>query len=131
MHHVSWPLLMMKNIELGMPDEWVQGDIIKVRLYTFGIIPLGEHTVHIRTVHRDQGIIQSHEYGDLIQALDHTIQIEPFGRNLTLYTDDVLINAGIFTPFLAWGVRFFYRYRQSRWQHFARQWNTSDVFDYS
>jgi hypothetical protein len=123
MHHVSWPLLRMQKFDHTMPEEWSQGDTFQVRLSTLGIIPLGEHTIHVQAVDREKGEIRSIESGRLIRALNHTIQVEPYGRNLTLYTDDVRIFAGLFTPFLAWGVRFFYRYRQSRWQMSARTYD--------
>jgi hypothetical protein len=120
MHHVSWPLLRMQRIDDALPEEWSEGDSIRVKLSTLGVIPLGDHTIRILSVNPELGEIRSLESGRLIRALDHSIHIEPYGRNLTLYTDDVRVYAGLLTPLLAWGVRFFYRYRQSRWQSFAR-----------
>ena len=129
-HNISWPFVRMKNVDEGVPERWNEGATIHVKLSTFGVIPLGWHTIHVKKVDEEQGLIHTLEHGQFIHALDHTIQIEPYGRNLALYTDDVIVNAGIFTMLLAWGVKFFYRYRQSRWQHFARGLEAVEVRGY-
>jgi hypothetical protein len=121
MHQVSWPLLQMNRHDGEMPKEWFEGDRIRVNLTTLGFIPLGEHEIFIETVDMDTGVIHSMEHGHLIPSLDHRISLQPYGKHLTLYTDEVSVYAGIFTAILAWGVRFFYRYRQTRWQWLARE----------
>lgn len=127
-HHVSWPLLRMQTYNNELPNVWHEGEEIVVNLKTLGGISLGKHTIWIDKVDREQGIIHSKEHGRMIQALEHKIQVQPYGRKLTLYTDDVRVYAGLFSSLLAWGVRFFYRYRQTRWQWLARECETAESF---
>lgn len=118
--HVSWPLLKLLPDRYGMPAIWDQGESACLRLYLFGLIPLGDHQIYIERVDPERFEIQSREYGRLAQVWDHHIALEPYGLDATLYTDEVIIYAGELTPIVAWFARFFYRYRQTRWQRLAR-----------
>ena len=68
MHHVSWPLLRLGQHGDVLPIEWSEGDIFQVQLSTLGFVPLGEHTIMIDKVDREQGVIHSVEHGRLIPA---------------------------------------------------------------
>jgi hypothetical protein len=118
--HVSWPVLKYKPDRHGMPAIWDQGESARLRLYLFRMVPLGEHDIHIERVNHEHYEIQSREHGRLAQVWDHYIKIEPHGADETLYTDEVVIYAGAITSIAAWFAKFFYRYRQIRWQKLAR-----------
>lgn len=118
--HVCWPLLKLLPDRYGMPAIWDQGESARLRLYLFGLIPLGEHKVHIERVDFEHFEIQSREHGRMAQVWDHRITLEPYGLESTMYTDEVVIYAGELTSVVAWFARFFYRYRQTRWQRLAR-----------
>jgi hypothetical protein len=57
----------------------------------------------------------------MVKIWNHKIIMEKYGENITKYTDEVEIYAGIFTLFIAlWGI-IFYKHRQKKWEKIAKK----------
>lgn len=121
MNHVSWPLLRIVPYPNQLPAIWEEGREVRVRILGFGFIPLGEHNIRIERIDPEHYEIISRESGQFVQIWNHTIRLQSYGRSLTLYTDEVEIYAGALTPIAAYFAKFFYRYRQTRWQRLAEK----------
>jgi hypothetical protein len=51
---------------------------------------------------------------------EHLLKVEPLADDPRLYTDEIRIRAGAFTPMVWAIVHLFCRYRQARWRSLAR-----------
>ena len=98
------------------PQEFRQGDTIETRLLFFHLLPAWRHTLHVVGLHEGNRELTSRESGGPIRQWNHRIVIEPVAEDRCHYTDEIDIEAGLFTP-LVWAyAHAFYRYRQRRWR---------------
>src|SRR5205814_10309082 len=91
------------------------------RIYLFGIIPLGTHTIFLERIDSEAREIQSRESEWLVRRWDHLIRVRPAADGQTLYSDEILIEAGWLTAFVWLFAHWFYRHRQRRWRRVARR----------
>ena len=118
--HVIWPLARFAPADVPLPERWSEGLTIQCKLFIFGIIPIGVHTVHIETVDQETFQIQSREHDPLIARWDHLISIKPLDDSRSIYRDIIDLDAGSLT-FVVWGwANWFYRHRQRRWRALAK-----------
>ena len=124
--HVAAPLV--KFIPCGaiqLPELWEER-IYWVSLRLFGFIPFGKQAVVISFPEALQGFsMRDSGHSKLIKKWDHRITIEPSGVG-TLYRDQVIIDAGVFTFFVWAFAQVFYRHRQRRWRQLV-----ANDFDYA
>ncbi len=93
---------------------------MRSRLSLFHAIPAWEH--HLRLVRVDDARreLLSRGRGGFVRSWEHRIGIEPEGPHRCRYTDEVSIDAGIFTA-AAWAFAcLLYRYHQRRWRRLIR-----------
>lgn len=112
-----------------IPERWSVGHY-RVQKYLFGIIPIGWQDIGFELL-PDQGQvhrIRDNGRGWLIPTWDHTIEVEPVDGG-TRYVDHVKIEAGVLTPLVAAFARYFYKYRQQRWQKLVAADFDYAVFD--
>jgi hypothetical protein len=103
-----------RNNELD--SQWKVGRDYVLKLYLFGFLPLGNHTIRLINIDRSENNIESREIGLLANIWNHTIQFQEIEENCIYYTDTIEIKAGLLTP-LIWGfAHLFYRHRQRRWK---------------
>jgi len=118
--HVIWPLVWLVPAGVPFPEHWSEGLTIQCKLFIFGIIPIGVHTVHIEKIDQKNHQIQSREHDPLVARWDHVISIKPLDDSRSIYRDTIDIDAGILT-FVVWGsANLFYRHRQRRWRALAK-----------
>jgi hypothetical protein len=119
---VIWPLMRFRSLDATeAPERWSQGDTFHFRIYLFGVVPLGKHTILIERMDPVAREIQSREHSALVRRWDHLIRLVPAPDGRTLYSDEVQISAGLLTP-LVWAfAHWFYRHRQRRWRRIARR----------
>ena len=118
--YVIWPLARFVPSGAPFPERWSEGLTIQCKLFVFGVIPMGVHTVHIEKIDEKNHEIQSREHDPLIARWDHLISIKPLGDLQSTYRDTIDIDAGILT-FVVWAcANWFYRHRQRRWRALAR-----------
>jgi hypothetical protein len=103
------------------PERWLQGATVRCQGYLFGIIPLGIHTVFLERIDPVAREIQSRESESLVRRWDHLIRVRPAGEGRTLYSDEIVIEAGWLTAFVWLFAQWFYRHRQRRWRRVARR----------
>ena len=65
--------------------------------------------------------IQSRESEWLVRRWDHLVRVRPAGDGQTLYSDEIIIEAGWATFFVWLFAHWFYRHRQRRWRRVARR----------
>jgi hypothetical protein len=104
-----------------LPERWPQGTTMRFRIYLFGIVPLGTHTIFLERIDPAAREIQSRESELLVRRWDHLVRVRSAGDGQTLYSDEILIEAGWLTPFVWMFAQWFYRHRQRRWRRVARR----------
>jgi len=122
LQYVASPIL--KFIPIGknsFDKEWeVKRDYV-LKLYLFGFLPLGNHTIRLINIDRSENKIESTESGLLARVWNHTIQFQEIEENRIYYTDTIEIKAGILTPMIWSFAQLFYRHRQRRWRKLLKQ----------
>jgi hypothetical protein len=103
------------------PERWPEGATLHFRGYLFGIIPIGTHTIFFERIDPAARELQSREVGRLVRRWDHLVRVRPTGDGRTLYSDEIIIEAGWLTLFVWLFAQWFYRHRQRRWRRVARR----------
>jgi hypothetical protein len=88
------------------------------RLWWLGVIPAWTH--HLRVVSIGDGTLQTAEGGGPIRRWDHRLTFVATAAGECEYTDEIVIDAGPLTPFVAAFARAFFALRQARWRQLAR-----------
>jgi hypothetical protein len=89
------------------------------KLFIYGFIPLGNHKIILETIDTEKNIIKSKEHNAIVKIWNHKITMEKYKEDITNYTDEVEIYAGIFTLFIALWSIIFYKHRQKKWKKIA------------
>lgn len=102
------------------PAEWNEGTRLVTRYWLIGLLPMPwRHHLLVERVDEVTRQVQSRETGGPIRTWDHRIQLTAEGQG-TRYVDEIDIDAGLFTWFVAAFATLFYRYRQARWRRLVR-----------
>jgi hypothetical protein len=104
----------------GLPEQFIEGSAVDVRILFFGFIPAWRHHLAIRSIDDARRELLSNEHGGLVRVWNHLIRVEPLDNERCRYTDDLEIQAGFFTPLVWLYAHVFYRYRQRRWRSWLR-----------
>lgn len=108
--------------------EWLRvGERGTGWLFAFHVIPAYRHTIEIVEVDQDAGTIKTHEHGGVLKAWDHTLRVEPLGKQSCRYSDTVDIDAGVLTGAVVAVANGIYRYRQRRWRKLVRRHMTTEL----
>lgn len=119
---VIFPVIVLRPAQgRQLPDRWALGPKVRCRSYLFGLIPLGTRTLWFERIDQQHFEIQTREWDRLVRRWDHLVRIRPEGAESCCYSDEVEIEAGWRTPFVALFAWFFYRHRQRRWRRVARR----------
>jgi hypothetical protein len=103
-----------------VPETLGAGDVVRIRLLFFHLLPAWKHEIRIVEVDEDARQITTAEHGGAIKTWNHVIKVEPGVDSRARYTDRIEIEAGPLTA-LVWAyAQLFYRYRQRRWRRLAR-----------
>ena len=100
-------------------EVWREGETITGRLWLFGVLPLGRHTIRFERIDAAQFTLTSDEHGGLVRSWIHDIVLEPLDDRRTRYLDRVTIDAGWATLPVTAFAWVFYRARQARWRRLA------------
>ncbi len=117
--YVASPIIIFKPQKgCSLPERWQTGIEYCFNLLLLGFIPLGRHYITLVKIDRNTNIIKSHEHSRIINLWVHTITIKENSTDDIDYTDEVEIDAGVFTLPVWLFSHLFYRYRQYRWRIF-------------
>ena len=118
--YICRPMLYF-NAQPGytLPERWKEGETAQLRIRAYGVLPLGPHQIHLERIDPLAYRIQSREKGRIVSVWDHLIQLQEKEQG-TLYTDEVILHAGLLTRPVAWWSTQLYRHRQRRWQTFLQ-----------
>jgi ligand-binding SRPBCC domain-containing protein len=122
LQYVTSPVLKFvpENEEL-LKKQWALNTPYPLRLYLFGLIPLGIHRITLKVIDRDKNLIKSQENGTLAKVWNHTIHFHENEDGQVHYTDSIEIKAGVLTPLIWLFAQYFYRHRQKRWRQLLSQ----------
>jgi hypothetical protein len=115
LQYIAAPYARFTPIHNNQSIEWKEGSSFSFRLYLFGIIPFGIHTINVLSFSEDSGLSTS-EHNKHVPIWNHRIYLESVDQKTTRYTDEVEIGAGWKTPFVALWAKAFYTHRQRKWQ---------------
>jgi hypothetical protein len=115
LQYVAAPYARFIPLDDDQPLEWKEGSVFSFRFYLFGMIPFGIHTVHVLSFNEDDGV-STREQNAHVPVWNHRIYLEAVSEKITRYTDEVEIEAGWKTPFVALWAKAFYAHRQRKWQ---------------
>jgi hypothetical protein len=111
------PLLRVKPLPGNLfPPRWLEGESVSCRMYLFGWLPLGKHTIRFDRIDQQRRQIQTKESGRLIRRFRHRIEVAPAGGGNALYSDEVELDFGPLTHAAGVLARFFFRHRHRRWK---------------
>ena len=120
LHEIARPLVRLRPAPgTTIPDRWPVGVPVELRLFLFGVVPLGPHTLVVESVDDEARVLQTRERGPRL-CWDHRILVEPDEPGRARYTDEVEIDAGPASALVAAAARVFFRHRHRRWQALAR-----------
>ncbi len=114
LQHVAAPLMTFVPLD-PQCSEWKDGSTLSFRLYLFRLIPLGVHEIQVISFTEEAGI-DTRERNKHVPIWNHKIFLEPIDQHTTRYTDEVEIEAGWKTPFVALWAKVFYTHRQRKWR---------------
>lgn len=119
LHEIARPLVRFKAAPgTVIPERWPVGVPVELRLYLFGIVPLGPHTLVVESIDDAERVLQTRERGPRL-CWDHRIHVAPDGRGRARYSDEIEIDAGPASPLVAAAARVFFHHRHRRWRAFA------------
>lgn len=119
LEHVTHPLLKIMPLGLGgLPDRFQEGSY-ELKLYGFGFLLLGHHTIRVVTLDPLRHELYTAESGTLIKTWNHRITLREGANGRVIYQDALELEAQRLTPVLWVFAGLFYRYRQARWRALA------------
>jgi hypothetical protein len=119
---VMKPVIRLEPVGGGsFPERWTEGMSVRCRVYLFGVLLPGLHTLELERIDQEGRQIQSREKDPLVRRWDHRIRVEAISGRRAHYSDEVDIKAGILTPVVWFFAAAFYRHRQRRWRRIARR----------
>ena len=119
LRYISRGLLGFRSLGL-VPETLRGGEVVRVRLLFFHLVPAWAHEIRIVSVDEEARQIETREHGGGVKTWNHRLTVEPAGGGGSRYTDRIEIEAGPATR-LVWAyANLFYRYRQWRWRRLAR-----------
>lgn len=112
---IAKPLLVFAPLAgETLPERWEEGTKVALRLYGFGIIPLGRHAIEIVRIDVAERRLETRETGRLARVWNHRIEAAELPDGRCAYRDRIEIEAGVWTPFVAALARVFFWHRQRR-----------------
>jgi hypothetical protein len=119
---VAAPVLTFVPLdEATLPQVWRPHQTLRLRLYAFSIISLGEHSIFVESLDEDAREIRTREVDTLCRRWDHVIRVEDAGGGRSRYRDELIIEAGRLTFFVWLFASLFFRHRHRRWATVARR----------
>jgi hypothetical protein len=103
-----------------IPGEWRQGEAARVRVLLFHLVPTWTQELRIVRVDDQRREIFTNEKGGMIRVWNHRMHVQPVSPTRCRYSDEVEIDAGLWTPLVWFWASLFFSYRQMRWRKLAR-----------
>ena len=82
------------------PRDWIEGSRERSNLQFFGFLPAWNHEIKFNKIDDDNYILYTNETGGLVTTWNHSIKVEKLSEFTCTYTDEVEIEAGLFTPLM-------------------------------
>jgi ligand-binding SRPBCC domain-containing protein len=121
LREVAGPILVFRPDSPGsLPRYWPVGSPLRLRMYLFGILPLGTHEIIVERIDDRARQLETRERGALLRRWEHVIRVVPAGAQARLI-DEVELDAGRLTPVVGSLGQLLFLYRHHRWRAVARR----------
>jgi hypothetical protein len=114
------PMARFNSITNEKILKWETNKEYAFKLFISGFIPFGKHYIVLEILDKESKIILSKEHNAIVKIWNHKILLEYEEGNITKYTDEVIIYAGILTLFVAIWAKAFYKHRQKKWEKISK-----------
>ncbi|MFC2966903.1 hypothetical protein [Acidimangrovimonas pyrenivorans] len=95
----------------GLPAlPMVAGRTYKTDIKVLGLFRCDGYEIKIQNIDREGRRLQSSESNEKIKSWRHSVEVRPC-ENGSIWTDRIVIDAGVLTPLVARYAQFMYRYR--------------------
>lgn len=118
--YVTRGLMSYSDTERWPEKLFAEVTTLSTQVRLFGLGPSFPHHVQITKIDEANGVIETKENGGLVRIWNHQMRVEPISESECRYTDRIELHAGLITPLVWLFASVFYRYRQWRWQEWAR-----------
>jgi hypothetical protein len=129
---VSSPLVEIESLAAdGFPSVWEPGQH-PVSMRGGGVVPMGKQIIRLDFETRQRGEVRIvHDSGQgvtgavsTIRLWDHKMAVapDPAGTGKTLYRDQLVVGAGLLTPFAWYSLWSFWQFRGHKLQKLAPTW---------
>lgn len=113
------------HFEHNFPKRWIVGQVEHVVLYTWHI-PFMRYPIKLKflgvpyqitftEINDMEYLMRTQEQGGPIRRWDHTMRVHSINDYSCTMVDEVEIEAGWLTGYVAWHAKRMYKKRQSRW----------------
>jgi len=110
---ISKPLLTITTKE-PLPEIWREGDACELQGRLFGLFPLAVRQLRVMKVDHDRRVLKTVETDSVTKRWRHAVRIQETSSGMSLYSDSIKINAGLFTPLIWAFTHLLYAYRQRK-----------------
>lgn len=112
------------HFEHNFPEFWVEGKTEQVTVYPHHIPLIKKpillfgmpYEITFTEINETEHIMRTQEHGGPITRWDHTMRVEWVNDYSCRYIDEVEIEAGSLTGFVAWHAKRMYEKRQRQWR---------------
>ncbi len=95
----------------GLPSgSFEQGETYETYVTVWGWMHNPHYRIHVERLDPAERLMLSREQGRAIQQWDHTLTVEPAPEGC-IWTDRIIINSGLLTPYMVRVARHLYTYR--------------------
>lgn len=95
----------------GLPEaEMEEGATYKTNIRILGLVSCKDYEIKVNKICHDSLRVETLESNDVVRLWSHQIQIKPTATG-AIWTDRVILDAGLMTPIVSRYARFMYRHR--------------------
>jgi hypothetical protein len=99
---------------VGLPSvRMVEGATYKTDIKVFGIFDCKDYHIRVDRLCDQARLMESHEFSESVKFWSHRLHIQPTDDG-AVWTDHVVMDAGLMTPILARYARFMYQHRHKQ-----------------
>ncbi len=122
MQQVAFPLVIFKAVRPTVfPERWDNGATYRMKMYLFGVLPLGWQELSIRATRTtDQATLTDVGPGFAVKLWDHNVVLTKQGDSKTQYDETLTLTAGFMAPIIWIGMTALFAWRKYRWLSLTR-----------
>lgn len=122
MQKVAFPLVIFKAVKPSVfPERWENGGAYRMKMYLFGVLPLGWQELLIKSEVISEGaVLTDVGPGFAVKMWDHKVVLTKKGDSQTAYDETLVLTVGLMAPFIWIGMTALFAWRKYRWLSITR-----------